>query len=188
MINDKYEDGRHGSGTKLPLVLDIPLKRYARVPYWIGKDSEGMFFKGDIAEIKVTNHREEVVLHYDFSELDDSDRTIIDKSEYGNNGLIHGNIKSNSEVVDKFYDLPIPHRRHGKYKCLHHDDLGIVDGKFKKGDTTAKNERMYRTEMQKKKLDYKSVGLNSSKYEIVSIDKNVEENLEMINIKTFYDK
>ena len=41
--------------------------------------------------------------------------------------------------------------------------------------------------MQKKKLDYKSVGLNSSKYEIVSTDKNVEENLEMINIKTFYD-
>ena len=187
MINDKYEDGRHGSGTKLPLVLDIPLKRYARVPYWVGKDSEGMFFKGDIAEIKITNHREEVVLHYDFTEIDDSDPTVLDKSEHGNNGLIHGNIKLNNEVVDKFYDLPIPHRRHGKYKCLYHDDLGIVDGKFKKGDTSAKNERIYRTEMQNKKLDYKSVGLNSSKYEIVSIDKNIEENLEMINIKTFYD-
>ena len=116
MINDKYEDGRHGSGTKLPLVLDIPLKRYARVPYWVGKDSEGMFFKGDIAEIKITNHREEVVLHYDFTEIDDSDRTVLDKSEHGNNGLIHGNIKLNNEVVDTFYDLPIPHRRYGK--CL----------------------------------------------------------------------
>ena len=48
-------------------------------------------------------------------------------------------------------------------------------------------DKRLRTEMQNKKLDYKSVGLNSSKYEIDSIDKNVEENLEMINIKTFYD-
>ena len=40
---------------------------------------------------------------------------------------------------------------------------------------------------QEKKLDYKSIGLNSSKYKIDSIDKNLDKNLEMINIKTFYD-
>jgi hypothetical protein len=42
--------------------------------------------------------------------------------------------------------------------------------------------------MQEKKLDYKSIGLNSSKYEITSIDKNEELNCEIINVKTFYDK
>ena len=42
--------------------------------------------------------------------------------------------------------------------------------------------------LPEKKLDYKSIGLNSSKYEITSIDKNEELNSEIINVKTFYDK
>ena len=55
-------------------------------------------------------------------------------------------------------------------------------------EKTAINERIYRSKMQEKKLDYKSIGLNSSKYEITSIDKNEELNYEIINVKTFYDK
>jgi hypothetical protein len=187
MINDKYEDGRHGSGTKLPLSIDIPLKRYARVPYWIGKDSEDVYFTGDIAEIKITNHRDDVVLHYDFSEIDDSDLQILDKSGYENHGILHGNLNIKEDTIDKLTDLPIPHRRYGRYKCLHHEDLGIVEGKFQRGNTTAENERIYRTKMQSKELDYKNIGLNSSKYEIISTDYDIDTNVEMINIKTFYD-
>jgi hypothetical protein len=185
MINDKYEDGRTGSGTKLPLKVDIPMKRYARVPYWIGKDSEDIHFKGDIAEIRMENDRGKTVLHYDFSDVGGG--VVEDLSENDNHGIIYGNMTTQTDTIDKLYDLPIPHRRYGRYKCLKHEDLGIVGGKFNRGETTAENERIYRTEMQEKKLDYKSIGLNSSKYKIDSIDKNLDKNLEMINIKTFYD-
>ena len=186
MINDKYEDGRTGSGTTLPLKVDIPTKRYARVPYWIGKDSEDIHFKGDIASIKMTNDRGKTVLHYDFSDV--GGEAVEDLSENDNHGQIIGNTIVKRDTIDKFYDLPIPHRRYGRYKCLKHEDMGIVDGKFNRGEKTATNERIYRTKMQEKKLDYKSIGLNSSKYEITSIDKNEELNYEIINVKTFYDK
>jgi hypothetical protein len=186
MINDKFQDGRHGAGTKLPLEIEIPMKRYGRVPYWIGKDSDNIFFTGDIASVKMTNDRGKVVLHYDFSDVGGG--VVEDLSENDNHGQIIGNTIAKRDTIDKFYDLPIPHRRYGKYKCLKHEDLGIVDGKFNKGETTAINERLYRNKMQTKELDYKSIGLNSSKYEINSIDKNEELNYEMINIKTFYDK
>jgi hypothetical protein len=62
-----------------------------------------------------------------------------------------------------------------------------VEGKFQRGNTTAENERIYRTKMQSKELDYKNIGLNSSKYEIISTDYDIDTNVEMINIKTFYD-
>ena len=43
---------------------------------------------------------------------------------------------------------------------MHHKDEGFVDGNWKKGDTTARNEKRFVTEMQQRKIDYKQDGLN----------------------------
>ena len=65
--------------------------------------------------------------------------------------------------------------------CLYHDDVGIVDNKFKL-DTTQKNEELYRLQMQKDKIDIDSNGVNQQKYEIVSTD-TIYNRHTMINVR-----
>lgn len=76
----------------------------------------------------------------------------------------------------------IPYRRKGHMYCLHHDDEGFINGKWAKGETTARNERRFVTEMQQKKIDYKNDGMNNLKYELVNTDMFLD-NCLMINVK-----
>ena len=52
--------------------------------------------------------------------------------------------------------------------CLDHEDEGIVNNKFVKGETTARNEKRYVLEMQQGKIDYKQDGFAQVKYELVA--------------------
>ena len=65
----------------------------------------------------------------------------------------------------------IPHRVEGRMRCLPHEDEGIVGGVFKKGETTAANERRYVLEMQQNKINYKDDGIKQVKYKLVSEEK-----------------
>ena len=62
----------------------------------------------------------------------------------------------------------LPHRVEGKFRCLDHEDEGIVNNKFVKGETTARNEKRYVLEMQQGKIDYKQDGFAQVKYELVA--------------------
>ena len=75
------------------------------------------------------------------------------------------------EVVEKIEidDSILPYRREGKFYCLPHLDEGLVNGKWAKGETTAKNEKRFVTEMQQGKLNYRSDGINSLNYELVEV-------------------
>jgi hypothetical protein len=64
---------------------------------------------------------------------------------------------------------------------LAHKDEGLVKGKWVKGETTARNEQRYITEMQQGKIDYKADGLNSLVYELVSVE-NIADNAKLINV------
>jgi hypothetical protein len=68
----------------------------------------------------------------------------------------------------------LPYRRNGKFLCLPHQTEGLITiggiDKWVKGETTARNEKRYILEMQQGKIDYKSDGINSMKYELLSID------------------
>jgi hypothetical protein len=44
--------------------------------------------------------------------------------------------------------------------CLPHIDEGYVAGKWAKGETTARNEKRFVTEMQQGKINYKEDGIN----------------------------
>ena len=59
-----------------------------------------------------------------------------------------------------------------------------IDGvdKWAKGETTARNERRYVLQMQQGEWDYKSDGMNSLKYELVSVEE-LTPNAKMINVK-----
>jgi hypothetical protein len=75
----------------------------------------------------------------------------------------------------------VPFRRDGNFYCLPHLDEGFVNGKWFKGETTARNEKRFVTEMQQKKIDYKKDGINNMRYELVSIV-DYTENCKMINV------
>jgi hypothetical protein len=126
------------------------------------------------------------VLHYDFnnSHQKNSTNIAIDFSNNATNGSIH-RCEEKSEEIKIPYTV-IPHRRPGRLRCLPHKDEGLVkvDGvdKWAKGETTARNERRYVLQMQQGDWDYKKDGINSLKYELVSIEE-IAPKAKMINIK-----
>ena len=75
----------------------------------------------------------------------------------------------------------LPFRRDGIFECLPHVDEGFVNGKWAKGETTARNERRFVTEMQQGKIDYKNDGMNSLKYNLKDVHYN--NNVTIINVE-----
>jgi hypothetical protein len=198
-MNGKESDARWGTGTKSPQLYEGHLKRYGNTPYYLGTttsvdDSDvAKWFKGDIADIKMWNRalsKEEVgqlskrptddglVFHLDFE-----DGKIKNKVGDGEG------VNSNCEFLKEDIKIPyttVPHRVPGRMFCLEHEDEGLVEVggtmKWKKGETTARNEKRYIKQMQQGEWDYKSDGMNSLKYELVSIEE-ITPKAKMINVK-----
>ena len=84
-------------------------------------------------DIKFYDHRDELVLHYDFSDV--KNNIIHDQSGYDNHGELH-NVKVEKMNIENLNGNWLPHRRPSKVTCLPHPDEGIVDTKFVKGETT----------------------------------------------------
>jgi hypothetical protein len=66
-------------------------------------------------------------------------------------------------------------------RCLPHVDEGLVNGKWAKGETTAKNEERYVLQMQQGKIHHKEDGIKQLEYELQSID-TLTPFAKMINI------
>ena len=199
-INDKVLDGQFGI-QKSKIRYRDRLKRYGRVPFYIGCNSPQSwggqrFFKGEIAEIKIKNQYDELLLHYDMTKSICCDQDCKkckenmekDLSGNDNHGIIHGR-------STKFYNAPgresisvkstvVPDRRYGRMLCMEHEDEGIVNNKFQ-GDPeqTSKNEVIYRRKMQKDLIDIdKDSGLKQMKYTIDSID-TIYNRHKLINVR-----
>jgi hypothetical protein len=187
-LNGSEVDTRAGHGSPSPMSYNGRLKSYKKSPIYVGAttslpdNASNKFFKGDIAKVFCWN------------------RALTDK-EISN---LHNGLPQNNLVVDidfndpktycKGYDINvldtnlsipnsiIPHRVEGKMRCLPHKDEGIVNGKFAKGETTARNERRYVLQMQQDKIDYKNDGIKQVKYELVS-EEVLTPWAKMLNIK-----
>ena len=194
-MNGKESDARWGTGTKSPQYFEGYLKRYGNTPYYLGtttsvEDNDvSKWFKGDIADVKMWDRplsKEEVenlskkptddglVFHMNFKNGKAID--LIDEVE----GKIN-----NCEYIKEDINIPyttVPHRVPGRMFCLEHEDEGLIDGKWKKGETTARNERRYIRQMQQGDWDYKSDGMNSLKYDLVSIEE-ISPKAKMVNVK-----
>jgi len=185
-LNGRESDARLGTGTQSPLKYNEPLKRYGMEPFTIGysKSPYEVFFKGCISDIKMWNRcltanevknlhkhipQENLVFDFDFdNEVD---------------GL------ENVEVIKDKIEIPhtiLPYRKNGKFLCLPHQTEGLIKvggiDKWAKGETTAENERRYVLQMQQGKINYKEDGINSMKYEFISID-TIYDRHKMINVK-----
>jgi len=183
-INGEDADARHGTGTESPLEYFVPLKRYGGSNMFLGKGNDTNEnhkpFKGSIATFKITNSRGEVVLDYDFDVIQNS--IVNDESGNDNHGIMFG-CTIEEEVIDEIPFTVVPHRRFSRFKCLPHEDEGIVNGKFAK-DTTQENEKLYRLKMQENKIDIDNdeYGLKNMKYKVASIE-DVYKNHKMINVR-----
>jgi hypothetical protein len=186
-LNGKESDARLGTGTSSPLQYTEPLKKYGMEPFQIGYSAGNgeTYFKGCIAQIQMWDRclsKTEIKnLHKETPE----DNLVLDLFTMN---LDFGN-RTNVELKKEKIEIPntiLPYRRDGRFKCLPHQTEGLikVDGidKWAKGETTAKNEERYILQMQQGKIDYKSDGINSMKYELVSID-TIYDKHKMINVK-----
>ena len=186
-LNGKESDARLGTGTYSPLQYTEPLKKYGMEPFQIGYSAGNgeTYFKGGIAQIQMWDRclsKTEIKnLHKEIPE----DNLVLDLFTMA---LDFGN-RTNVELKKEKIEIPntiLPYRRDGRFKCLPHQTEGLikVDGidKWAKGETTAKNEERYILQMQQGKIDYKSDGINSMKYELLSVD-TIYNRHKMINVK-----
>ena len=179
-LNDDLVCQMNGIKEFKPFPIDESLRNHNAVsPFIIGLCKQmNTYYKGKIAEIKIYNkffknvndvfeEKEDLVLHYDFSDEDGSE-----------------NIEITNEDIDVIENI-LPYRRIGNMYCLHHADEGFLNGKWAKGETTARNERRFVTEMQQKKIDYKNDGMNKilEVTEVVEIDETMLPNTMIINTK-----
>jgi len=79
----------------------------------------------------------------------------------------------------------VPIRKEGNFKCMFHNDEGFVNGKWAKGETTARNEKRFVTEMQQGKINYKEDGLNKilEVLDVDNIDDDLYPNTKFINVR-----
>ena len=186
-LNGRESDARLGTGTQSPLQFNEPLKRYGMEPFTIGysKSPYEVFFKGAISDIKMWDRclsaveiknlhkeipKENLIFNFDFDNELDGIESV--------------------EVIKEKIEIPhtiLPHRRDGKFRCLPHQTEGLIKiggvDKWAKGETTAANERRYILQMQQGEINYKEDGINSMKYEFLSID-TIYDKHKMINVKT----
>ena len=139
------------------------------------------YYKGKIADIKIYNKYFENVEDVFKTEIEpvlNCDFENIDLSSNNNVTII----KEDIDVIGNI----IPYRREGKFYCLAHIDEGFVNGKWAKGETTARNEKRFVSEMQQGKINYKQDGLNNILDVLIidNIDETLYENTKIINVKT----
>ncbi len=186
-LNGRESDARLGTGTQSPFEYTEPLKRYGTEPFYIGYSNSPneSFFKGAIASIAMWDRcltpNEIKNMHIQFPQ----DNLVLDIFSM----VLDFGLSTNVEIKTENIEIPhtiLPHRRDGKFRCLPHQTEGLINeggvDKWAKGETTAKNERRYILEMQQDKIDYKSDGINSVSYELVSVD-TIDGKHQMINVK-----
>lgn len=187
-LNGTEVDSKGGFGSPSPYTFDGKLKTYDNQPIYLGTtlsqkdDSPMKYFKGDIAQVHVWDRPlspEEVKnLHLEIPksnlivDLDFNNPT----QRYSETGIEY---REDDLLIPNSI---LPHRVEGRMRCLPHKDEGIVNGKFAKGETTAKNERRYVLQMQQNKINYKEDGIKQVQYELISEEK-LTPWAKMLNIK-----
>lgn len=198
-LNGEEIDAKYGNGTQSPMDYTGRLRPYSSKHFYLGASPNtnpkepSKFFKGDIAKFYMWDRA------LNDTEVKDLHNTLPTdglKLNLNFNNINDDNVDIHLFGLEWWYEdikIPtnvLPSRRDGKFECLHHKDEGLIDGEWAKGETTARNERRFITEMQKRTIDYKKDGTNSINntstaifpYELVSKE-SIGDNVFLINCK-----
>jgi hypothetical protein len=179
-INDELVSQMNGIKQNIPFPIYNELRSHDAIkPFFIGFcEHLNTRYKGKIAEVKIYNKYFENINDV----FESKDDLIVDINS--DMDMSMENIEVANEDIDVIENI-VPYRREGAFYCLPHVDEGFKNGTWAKGETTAKNEKRFVTQMQQGKIDYKNDGLNRI-LEIMDID-NVDEllypNTKFINVK-----
>jgi hypothetical protein len=179
-INDELVTNQNGIKENKPFLIEDTLKKHTFTdPFILGYCSNQLnFFKGKIADVKIYNKFFE-----DIEEVFNDDNEPILKLDLTQQ-YQSDNVEITTEDIEVIENI-IPIRKEGNFYCMHHEDEGFIDGNWKKGETTAKNEKRFVTEMQQRKIDYKQDGLKQilEVLDVDSVDESLYPNTMFINCK-----
>jgi hypothetical protein len=188
-VNNELVTNQKDIKENKPTLIPTALKPMSPLrPLLIGFCSHtGNLFKGKIAQVKIFDEY--------FKNIDDvftNETNLILNVDFENgifenkNDLECGSIdveitKEDINVIDNV----LPFRRESKFDCMFHTDEGYVNGKWAKGETTARNEKRFVTEMQQGLINYKKDGINNilNVLKIEKIDVSLYDNTKFINVK-----
>ena len=162
-INDELVCQMNGIKENIPFPINNDLKTHDAIkPFILGFcPHTNTRYKGKIFDFKIYNKF--------FSDINDvsknTDDIVLDLN-FNNENIIKQDIEIVNEDIEIIENV-VPFRRDGRFYCLPHIDEGFINGKWAKGETTARNEKRFVTEMQQRKIDYKKDGLNNLKFKLV---------------------
>jgi hypothetical protein len=137
------------------------------------------YYKGKILDFKIYNK-----FFKNINEINENQENLILNCDFNQESYLNTNVTFTNEDIEIVENI-IPYRRESRFYCLPHIDEGFINGKWAKGETTAKNEKRFVTEMQQGKIDYKNDGLNQIT-QVLDVD-NTDEvsyfNTKFINCK-----
>lgn len=181
-VNDQLVSNNGDVLRNKPIVLTDKFRSHNSYgPFILGFcPHTGVAFKGEISELRVYDR------YFDnFPESQDNELDLIYKFDFTD----LDNVELNGmEVFQDTVEVPktiLPYRRTGSFYCLPHIDEGFVNGKWAKGETTARNEKRFVTKMQQGDIDYKNEGLNKimDVLDIIEIDESLYPNTKFINVE-----
>jgi len=179
-VNDELITNQNGIKENKPFFIGEALKKHTYTdPFILGYCSNQLnYFKGKIADVKIYNKFFE-----DINDTFDENNEPILKLDLTQD-YQSDNVEITTENIEVIENI-IPIRKEGNFYCMHHEDEGFVDGNWKKGETTARNEKRFVTEMQQRKIDYKQDGLKQilEVLDVDNIDESQYSNTMFINCK-----
>ena len=162
-INDELICQMNGIKENTPFPINNDLKTHDAIkPFILGFcPHTNTRYKGKICDFKIYNKF--------FSNINDipknTDDIVLDFN-FNNENIIKQDVEIVNEDIEIIENV-VPFRRDGRFYCLPHIDEGFINGKWAKGETTARNEKRFVTEIQQRKIDYKKVGLNNLNFKLV---------------------
>jgi hypothetical protein len=184
-INDELISQMDGIKQNIPFPISGDLRSHVSIkPFLIGFCGQSnTHYKGKIADIKIYDK-----FFDDITKMEGNVENLVLDCDFTKeiNGEIN-NVFFEDEDIEIIENI-IPYRREGSFQCLQHEDEGFVNGGWAKGETTARNEKRFVTQMQQRKIDYKNDGYLQimDKLTIQNIEENPYNclNTTLINVTT----
>lgn len=178
-INGELISQMNGVKQNVPFPIGSELKSHDAVkPFLIGYCPQlNTHFKGKISEVKIYNSFVD-----NTSKLSDIKQNIVLDLTIDNSDIIFDNVILTEEDIEIVENI-VPYRRESRFVCLPHEDEGFVNGGWAKGETTARNEKRFVTEMQQGKIDYKNDGMSNilNMVKVESVDTTLYPNTKILN-------
>ena len=162
-INDELICQMNGIKENIPFPINNDLKTHDAIkPFILGFcPHTNTRYKGKICDFKIYNK-----FFSDINDVSKNTDDIVLDFNFNNENIIKQDVEIVNEDIEIIENV-VPFRRDGRFYCLPHIDEGFINGKWAKGETTARNEKRFVTEMQQRKIDYKKDGLNNLKFKLV---------------------